>query len=31
MGESGEVYKSNSINNLLPLTFDKTSLWAITI
>jgi cytidine deaminase len=26
MGESGEVYKSNSINNLLPLTFDKTSL-----
>jgi cytidine deaminase len=26
MGETGEVYKSNSINNLLPLTFDKTSL-----
>ena len=26
MGESGEVYKSESINNLLPLTFDKTSL-----
>ncbi len=26
MGASGEVYKSNSINNLLPLTFDKTSL-----
>lgn len=26
MGESGEVYKSDSINNLLPLTFDKTSL-----
>lgn len=26
MGESGEVYKSNSINNLLPLSFDKTSL-----
>ncbi|WP_298136482.1 cytidine deaminase [Flavobacterium sp.] len=31
MGESGEVYKSNSINNLLPLSFDKTSLQAITI
>ena len=26
MGGSGEVYKSNSINNLLPLSFDKTSL-----
>ena len=26
MGESGEVYRSNSINNLLPLSFDKTSL-----
>jgi cytidine deaminase len=26
MGESGEVYKSNSINNILPLSFDKTSL-----
>jgi cytidine deaminase len=26
MGESGEVYKSNSITNLLPLSFDKTSL-----
>lgn len=26
MGESGEVYKSNSISNLLPLSFDKTSL-----
>lgn len=26
MGESGEVYKSNSINNLLPFSFDKTSL-----
>jgi cytidine deaminase len=26
MGESGEVYKSNSLNNLLPLSFDKTSL-----
>jgi cytidine deaminase len=26
MGESGEVYKSDSINNLLPLSFDKTSL-----
>ena len=26
MGESGQVYKSNSINNLLPLSFDKTSL-----
>ena len=26
MGESGEVYKSNSIKNLLPLSFDKTSL-----
>ncbi len=26
MGESGEVYKSNSINNLLPLSFNKTSL-----
>lgn len=26
MGESGEVYKSNSIANLLPLSFDKTSL-----
>ena len=26
MGESGEVYKSNSINNLLPLSFNSTSL-----
>lgn len=26
MGQSGEVYKSNSINNLLPLSFNKTSL-----
>lgn len=26
MGESGEVYKSNSINNILPLSFDKTYL-----
>lgn len=26
MGKSGEVYKSDSINNLLPLSFDKTSL-----
>jgi cytidine deaminase len=26
MGESGEVYRSNSINNLLPLSFNKTSL-----
>ncbi|MEN9928709.1 MAG: cytidine deaminase [Bacteroidota bacterium] len=26
MGESGEVYKSNSIGNLLPLSFDKKSL-----
>lgn len=26
MGESGEIYKSDSINNLLPLSFDKTSL-----
>lgn len=26
MGESGEVYKSNSINNLLPLSFDKSFL-----
>lgn len=26
MGESGEIYKSNSINNLLPLSFNKTSL-----
>ena len=26
MGESGGVYKSNSINNLLPLSFNKTSL-----
>jgi cytidine deaminase len=26
MGESGEVYKSNSINNLLPLSFNKNSL-----
>jgi cytidine deaminase len=26
MGESGAVYKSNSITNLLPLSFDKTSL-----
>lgn len=26
MGETGEVYKSDSISNLLPLTFNKTSL-----
>ena len=26
MGESGEVYKSDSINNLLPLSFDKKFL-----
>ena len=26
MGESGEVYKSDSIKNLLPLSFDKSSL-----
>lgn len=26
MGESGEVYKSDSISNLLPLSFDKSSL-----
>ncbi|MEO0037378.1 MAG: cytidine deaminase [Bacteroidota bacterium] len=26
MGESGEVYKSNSINNLLPLSFNSNSL-----
>ncbi len=26
MGESGEIYMSNSITNLLPLSFDKTSL-----
>jgi cytidine deaminase len=26
MGETGEVYKSNSIKNLLPLTFDKNFL-----
>lgn len=26
MGESGEIYKSNSVGNLLPLSFDKTSL-----
>lgn len=26
MGESGEVYKSNSIENLLPLSFDKKFL-----
>jgi cytidine deaminase len=26
MGESGEVYKSDSISNLLPLSFNKTSL-----
>jgi cytidine deaminase len=26
MGESGEVYMSDSINNLLPLSFNKTSL-----
>lgn len=26
MGETGEVYKSNSIQNLLPLTFDKKYL-----
>jgi len=26
MGESGEVFKSNSISNLLPLSFNKTSL-----
>lgn len=26
MGEKGVIYKSNSITNLLPLSFDKTSL-----
>jgi cytidine deaminase len=26
MGETGEVYLSNSLKNLLPLSFDKTSL-----
>jgi cytidine deaminase len=26
MGETGEVYKSNSIQNLLPLTFDRNFL-----
>jgi cytidine deaminase len=26
MGETGEVYKSNSINNLLPLSFNSNSL-----
>ena len=26
MGETGEVYKSDSIKNLLPLTFDKNFL-----
>ena len=26
MGETGEIYKSNSIQNLLPLTFDKNFL-----
>lgn len=26
MGESGEVYRSNSIANLLPLSFDKNAL-----
>ena len=26
MGESGEIYKSNSLTNLLPLSFNKTSL-----
>ena len=26
MGEKGEVYKSNSIANLLPLSFDKSAL-----
>ena len=26
MGETGPVYKSDSLKNLLPLTFDKTSL-----
>jgi cytidine deaminase len=26
MGESGEVYKSASIENLLPLSFDKNFL-----
>lgn len=26
MGETGEIYKSNSINNLLPLSFNKNSL-----
>lgn len=26
MGEKGEIYKSNSITNLLPLSFDKTAL-----
>ena len=26
MGESGQVYKSNSVSNLLPLSFDKKHL-----
>lgn len=26
MGESGEIYQSESVANLLPLSFDKTSL-----
>ncbi len=26
MGETGEIFKSESINNLLPLSFDKSSL-----
>ena len=26
MGESGEIYRSNSIANLLPLSFDKNAL-----
>lgn len=26
MGEKGQIYKSNSLKNLLPLSFDKTSL-----
>ncbi|MDY0088845.1 MAG: cytidine deaminase [Flavobacteriaceae bacterium] len=26
MGETGEIYKSNSLKNLLPLTFDKNFL-----
>ncbi len=26
MGESGEIYMSNSVKNILPLSFDKSSL-----